>query len=183
MNKQEAAEFLGVSVRALERYASAGKVPSRYVRGKTGQVLNFEQADLEAFKRDLETPIAKATTGLAEPRQDATREIGNDFKTSVDVVRQGSTRALATLDEPSSPTFVQLMQALATASFDKGRQGPTVSVADKIFLTITEAAAYAGVGKRALESAIKAGSLPAHNGLGQGRRVKRADVEDWASKL
>jgi excisionase family DNA binding protein len=50
-------------------------------------------------------------------------------------------------------------------------------------LTIDEAAAFAGVGRRAIDAAIKAGNLTAHRGLGQGRRVKRADLERWVGEL
>jgi predicted site-specific integrase-resolvase len=41
MNKQEAAEFLGVSVRALERYVQQGKISVRYEKGKTRPTANF----------------------------------------------------------------------------------------------------------------------------------------------
>lgn len=34
LNKQQAAEFLGVNVRTLERYTQSGKIGSRYKKGK-----------------------------------------------------------------------------------------------------------------------------------------------------
>ncbi|HEY0076513.1 MAG TPA: helix-turn-helix domain-containing protein [Abditibacteriaceae bacterium] len=173
MNKSEAAEFLGVSVRAVERYASAGKLSSRYVRGKTGQVLDFEQADLEAFKAQLETPIEKGTTSHATPRQ-------GEAATSDD------TNALATLDgslNGASPLAVQRFFEILAGMSDKSRQGATVPVEARLFLTVQEAATLAGVGKSAIESAIKSGYIKAHSGLGRGRRVKRVDVEKWATKL
>lgn len=173
MNKTEAAIFLGVSVRAVERYASGGRLPSRYVRGKTGQVLDFQQSDLEALKTELETPVEKATTGHAEDRQGAPES----------EVRQGASKALARLDGANSVALVQFMEALASASFDKGRQAELVAISDKLLLTANEAAAFAGVGRRAIDNAIKAGQLTAHRGLGQGRRIKRADLEAWVKKL
>jgi predicted site-specific integrase-resolvase len=39
MNKKEAAEFLGVSTRAIERYAAKGKIGVAYSKNKTGQSL------------------------------------------------------------------------------------------------------------------------------------------------
>ncbi len=35
MNKQQAAEYLGVSVRALERYVQQGRISVKYEKGKT----------------------------------------------------------------------------------------------------------------------------------------------------
>ena len=159
MNKSEAAKFLGVSVRAVERYASAGRLPSRYVRGKTGQVLDFDPADVEVLKIELDTPAAKGTTSP---------ENG----------------ALATLDGPLPVALVQLAHLVAAMNGDKPRQvAPDVPVEARLFLTIPEAAQLAGVGKSAIEAAIKAGYIKAHSGLGRGRRIKRADVEKWAAAL
>jgi len=169
VNKAEAAEFLGVSVRAVERYTSAGKLPSRYVRGKTGQILYFSEADLQVFKDELEMPVEKAATSSVDIRQ----------QSPANERRQGLSTALATVDALNSTVVAHLMQA----AFDKGRQALPVPVADKLLLTVDEAAAYAGVGRRAIETAIKSGTLVAHRGLAQGRRVRRADLEAWISKL
>ncbi len=177
MNKTQAAEFLGVSVRAVERFSSGGRLPSRYVRGKTGQVLDFEQADLEALKTELETPVARATTGTAESRQGVPDGEGRQD------VSQDTSQALATLGGADSGAMAQFIEALASASFDKGRQTRLVAVSDKLMLTVDEAAAFAGVGRRAIDNAIKAGNLTAHRGLGQGRRIKKRAVETWIKKL
>ncbi len=53
MNKQEAAEFLGVSVRALERYVQQGRIGGHYEKGKTRPTLVFDAAELEKFKDEL----------------------------------------------------------------------------------------------------------------------------------
>ncbi len=58
MNKTEAAAFLGVSERAIERYKKAGKLPARILRKKGGDgkprpTLEFDQADLERFQAEL----------------------------------------------------------------------------------------------------------------------------------
>ncbi len=38
LTKQQAAEFLGVNVRTLERYTQEGKIGGRYEKGKTPSV-------------------------------------------------------------------------------------------------------------------------------------------------
>ena len=58
MNKKEAAEFLGLSEKTVERYKSSGKLSARLKRiigadGKSRQVLDFNQSDLERLKREL----------------------------------------------------------------------------------------------------------------------------------
>jgi len=49
MNKQEAAEFLGIGVRSLERYMSQGRIAYTRQRGKTGEVVVFEDSELQRF--------------------------------------------------------------------------------------------------------------------------------------
>jgi len=53
MNKQQAAKFLGVSVRALERYVQQGRIGVKYEKGKTRSTTNFDSSELEAFKEEL----------------------------------------------------------------------------------------------------------------------------------
>ncbi len=50
MNKQEAANFLGISLRALERHTAEHRVAARYEKGKTRSVLAYDQSELERFK-------------------------------------------------------------------------------------------------------------------------------------
>jgi hypothetical protein len=42
MNKKEAADYLGISTRALERYMSLQRISVRYEKGKTGDQAIFE---------------------------------------------------------------------------------------------------------------------------------------------
>lgn len=59
MNKQEAADFLGVSVRALERYVQQRRISVKYEKGKTRLTANFDSSELEAFKEELNQLIVK----------------------------------------------------------------------------------------------------------------------------
>ncbi|MEI7578363.1 MAG: hypothetical protein WCK51_15855 [Armatimonadota bacterium] len=53
MEKQAAAEFLGVSVRTLERFAAAGKVKTGRARRKTRPVVTYDEFDLERLRVEL----------------------------------------------------------------------------------------------------------------------------------
>jgi len=79
--------------------------------------------------------------------------------------------------------LVRAVHALALLASDKGRHGPTVPTELKMMLTIPEAGALSGMGRGAIEAAIKAGTLTAHKGPWRGRRVKRADLETYITKL
>ena len=71
MNKQSAADYLGVSVRALERYVQQGRIGVKYEKGKTRPTANFDPAELEAFKSELNQPTVKPAF---ESRQIATEQ-------------------------------------------------------------------------------------------------------------
>lgn len=71
MNKQEAADFLGVSVRALERYTQQGRISVRYEKGNTRPTANYDPTELETFKEELNQPTIKPAV---ESRQIATEK-------------------------------------------------------------------------------------------------------------
>ena len=54
LNKQLAAEFLGVTVRTLERYTQEGKIGGRYEKGKTRSVLVYDEEGSKPLGRCVE---------------------------------------------------------------------------------------------------------------------------------
>jgi hypothetical protein len=57
MNKKEVAEFLSVSTRIIEKYASEGRLGEvTYVRGKTGKQAEYDREAVETLKAILESP-------------------------------------------------------------------------------------------------------------------------------
>jgi excisionase family DNA binding protein len=62
MNKKEVAEFLGVSTRIVEKYASEGRLGEViYVRGKTGKQAEYTREAAENLKTILESPDTALT--------------------------------------------------------------------------------------------------------------------------
>ncbi len=57
MNKQKAAEFLNVSVRAVERYTQQGRLSVTYKPGRTRPVAEYRDAELEALRAEINTNI------------------------------------------------------------------------------------------------------------------------------
>jgi predicted transcriptional regulator len=62
MNKKQVAEFLGVSTRIVEKYASQGRLGEiNYVRGKTGKQAEYDREAVESLKTILESPDTALT--------------------------------------------------------------------------------------------------------------------------
>lgn len=62
--KEEAAQFLGVSSRALERYTASGRLAVGYAPGKTRSVAVYERVELEHLKGELQRPLLRGTSVL-----------------------------------------------------------------------------------------------------------------------
>jgi len=62
MNKKEVAEFLGVSTRIVEKYASEGRLGKvTYVRGRTGKQAEYTREAVENLKTMLDSPDTALT--------------------------------------------------------------------------------------------------------------------------
>lgn len=168
MNKQEAADYLGVSVRALERYVSQGKISVRYEKGKTRPTANFDAQELERFKEQLNQPIVKPAV---ETRQIPTAsQIAEDtaLTYSGEVSEFGEINAI----EKLAGIIEKLLQ----------REFPSVLVADKLLLTISEAQALTGLSREILREAIATEPLKAKV-IGKGWRIKRSDLDKFIDEL
>jgi excisionase family DNA binding protein len=92
VNKKQVAEFLGVSTRIVEKYASEGRLGEvTYVRGKTGKQAEYAREAVENLKTILESPdtaltatktpdarlfvaqLAEAIASREQPRMEAVR--------------------------------------------------------------------------------------------------------------
>lgn len=51
MNKNDAAKYLGVGLRTLERYTSAKRIAAKKIKTPNGPALDYEEAELDRFKR------------------------------------------------------------------------------------------------------------------------------------
>ncbi len=69
MNKKEAAEYLNVSTRIVEKYASENRLGEvTYVRGKTGKQAEYNHEAVENLKRILESPDTSLATRSPDAR-------------------------------------------------------------------------------------------------------------------
>ena len=171
MNKQEAADFLGVSVRALERYTQQSRVSARYEKGKTRPIVTYDENELRQFKTELESKLHKPAVGS-----------GN-----TDNLANGK-MALARLSEHSglsnTPAGVErLIAALEALGLQRQEKQHIVApVEHKLLLTLKEAQALTGLSRAVLREAIEAGALKAQI-ISRAWRIRRTDLENYVKKL
>ncbi len=65
LSKTEAAEYLSISVRALERYTQQGKIGVKYVKVTPGKQARYQRKDLDQLKEELNTQTHKPTVEIA----------------------------------------------------------------------------------------------------------------------
>lgn len=182
MNKKEAAEFLGISERSLERHTAQKRIGHTLKPGKTRPVLDYDQSELERFKEELKAEVHRpAEVQAAEVQADEV----TDEQTTAPNTANDSSKALATFGELSGPPAraLDLFGALLQmARAEAHAQRPAVDIADKLLLTLAEAQALTGLSRATLREAIEAGDLKARQ-MGRAWRVKRSDLESYIKKL
>lgn len=170
MNKQEAADYLGVSIRALERYVQQGRISVTYEKGKTRPTAHFEPTELEAFKAELEQPTIKPAF--------ESRQIATEPQSDIGKLRHHPGE-IARFDEVG---VIDKLSGIIELLIEKADSHPVVPIADKLLLTIAEAQALTGLSREFLRDAIAAGELKAKQ-IGKSWRVKRSDLLEYVDKL
>jgi excisionase family DNA binding protein len=162
MNKKEAAEFLGVSTRLVEKYASEGRLGEiTYVRGKTGKQAEYNQEAVNKLKTALESP----DTALAPATPDARLFVAQ-------LVEAITTREQAN---------IEAIRGLLSGSIEEPRSA-SVRVSEKILLNLTDCRLLTGLSETSLREAIKSGELQAKI-IGRGWKVKRQDLDEFVNNL
>ncbi len=173
MNIKEAADYLGSSVKTLERKIAAGDVSVAYVPGATGKQRTFDRAELDRFK-EAEAAKVAATTYVTRPR---VAPVASDGREPPQALQRGGS-------EQGIAMFVSMLtDALRDAqAHEQGKHDapPPVELKDKLMLTEREAAAYAGLSLADIERARA--SVKAIE-TGAGWRVKRTALEAYVKRL
>ncbi len=179
MNKQEAADFLGVSVRALERYVQQGRVSVRYEKGKTRPTARFDPTELEALKAELNQSSYKPAIESHQTQEDESSP-----------VEPPKSRQIATASSNWEDTglvqadigVIERLSGVIELLLKRGEAQPTVPIEAKILLTLSEAQALTGLSRQILLDAINQGKLNAKV-IGKTWRIKRTDLDQYISTL
>ncbi len=162
MNKKKAAEFLGVSTRLVEKYASEGRLGEvTYVRGKTGKQAEYDQTAVENLKKQLESP----DTAIAPKNPDARLFVAQLLE------------AMATREQ----AHIEAIRGLLSGTSEEPRSA-SVRVSEKILLNLTDCRLLTRLSETSLREAIKSGELRAKI-IGRGWKVKRQDLDEFVSNL
>ena len=187
MNKQQAADFLGISPRTLERAVKKSSIAARYEKGKTSDVLVFDEEELQRYKTELDKPTHLPTVERATP---ATSNGAPTNRMETPTNFANSANGLATFGELSPESAngmgLALLQALsqlqpgAVAAVDSGPPG--TPPAQKLLLSLAEAQSYSGLSRANLMEAIHDETLAAKI-IGRGWKIKRRDLENYVEAL
>jgi excisionase family DNA binding protein len=173
MNKQEAADFLGVSTRAIERYTAKGKLTPEYENIKGGQrIAVYDEKQLAQVKAEMQAP--------PPARPVLWSDSGPDKADRGD--RGAKSQALARRGTDVSDFLKLIAQAVKEGQGSNAAPVPTLSLSDKLTLSVSEASHLSGLSRNHLLEAIHAGKLKAKI-IGRGWRVKRDDLDAYVKKL
>jgi excisionase family DNA binding protein len=171
MNKKEAAKYLTISERSLERHTKARRLSVTYAKGKTRPVATYDDDELAAFKDEL-------AAGLMQPAEATPTNPPNRDNALATFDSQPA--ELATDDVVSVDRMAEFAGVLAAAM---AQHRARVPIPDKLLLTAQEAAELAGLSSGAIRAAIKSGDLPALKGHWRGYRIRRGELETFTDGL
>ena len=174
MNKTEAAAYLGVSVRALERYTQQSRINVTYAKGKTKPTPVYDEEELKVFKAELEGKLAR--------RPAVEREIPPNPSTGeISLARFGGTSGL---DDARQWLSLVVRETVSATLEGQGSGGAPrgVPVFEKLTLSLVEASQLSGLSRNHLRQAIEDKKLKARI-IGRGWRVKREDLDAYVKKL
>ena len=167
LTKKEAAEYLGVSTRTLERYVKNGRLGVRYEDSQNGEIALFDSGELDQFADDKQTPrIRPASTGSGLAT------------TTSDMV---SSRGVGGLLAPFQELTERLIFALSDHEDRKEKITPD-KLRGKLLLTLTEAQIMTGLSREMLIQAVKDERLPSQI-IGKAYRIKTKDLEQFIDNL
>jgi excisionase family DNA binding protein len=162
MNKKEVSEFLGVSTRLVEKYASEGRLGEvTYVRGKTGKQAEYTQEAVEKLKAALESPDTALTTTSPDARLFVAQLV----------------KAMASREQAN----IEAIRGLLSGNTEEPRSA-SVRVSEKILLNLSDCRLLTGLSEANLRDAIKSKKLKAKI-IGRGWKVKRQDLDEFIKKL
>ena len=156
-SKKQAAEFLGVSTRAIERAVRRGHLPAQYRPGKHGRMAWFAPEDLSRYRnfQQVRAPLG-FTSAVLEPK----RQSG---------ITIGTITPLAALETELNPA---------------GRKQSVnpVPLNQRLMLSIADAALLSGLPRNFLLESIQSEKLKGVK-IGRSVLVKRLDLETFVARL
>lgn len=156
-SKKQAAEFLGVSTRAIERAVRRGHLPAQYRPGKHGRMAWFAAEDLSRYRnfQNVRAPLG-FTSAVIDARRDPSIAIG-------------------------AITPLASLEGQGDSSQHAHRVNP-VPLYRRLMLSIADAALLSGLPRQFLLASIQSEKLKGVK-IGRAVFVKRLDLETFVAGL
>lgn len=167
--KAQAAKFLKVSIRTLQRYMERKEIAYKTVKHKNVVVTLFEEVELKRF-RDESAKGELVKESPAQPANEA-MTLSRQTERVMPLSRSGS-MPLPVVE------FQSVMERIADAL--EVSKKPTLEEVQA--LTVAEVVELSGEPKSRILKDVRAGVLAAH-GNGRARRIRRGDLIEYLSKL
>jgi excisionase family DNA binding protein len=171
MNIKQAAEYLNISVKTLERKIAAGDVSVAYVPGATGKQRTFDAAELDRFKASESEKAAATTYVISKSRN-------SDAPSLNALQRGGNEQGIAMLVS----MLADAVHAQGTRGNDTGGQVSITDLSAKLTLTIDDAARLSGLSANHIREAIKTGKLKARI-IGRGWKIAPDILKTYVTKI
>jgi excisionase family DNA binding protein len=171
LNKAEAANHLGVSIRTLLRLT--GKELAHLPKRRTSDETLYDRAALDAYLRKQEAMPQVSATVIPDTVGAPVTHEESQALARRDASMTGVSVTLGTGGTPDIQA--QMLSAFAAMA-------APVRIVDKLTLSLAEAAQLAGLSRNHLRAAIEEKKLKARI-IGRGWRVKRADLDAYVRKL
>ncbi len=158
MRKSDSAKFLDISEKTLERLAKNGEISSKLEKGKTRDVVVFDDEELKIFKEKRESSKHRPA-------------FSNSGDSSVSLI---PTKA-GNIDKQTQT--LELLEIFRNSPAKK-----VVPVADKILLTVQDCRLLTGLSEKTIRDSIRDETLKARV-IGRGYKIKRSDLNDFIGEL
>lgn len=168
MKKQETADFLGCSIRQLERYTSENRIGVRYEKGRTRPTPVYDEGEVQTFKDELERVIHRPAIERME-RPESGVATQNDA-------------ALSLLSQTSQLEALTRFIIENVHATKPDAALPVAEIGPKLLLTLAECQTLTGLSRQTLRAAIDSGDLKAKQ-IGRAWRIKQNALHEYIEKL
>ena len=163
LNKVQAAEFLGVTPRAIENYVAQGKLHVQYAAGLRGRIALFDEVELQQLKNERRqvpylNPVSEAVT---QPPAQQQQPLQAPFQGLFDLLK-----------EPAVRDLLGELLKLAVQHWQESNK------ADQIALSVKEVSEHTGLSESTLRKDIRDGVLKAKL-KGRGYKIRRTDLQRY----
>jgi excisionase family DNA binding protein len=168
MNRNEAAEYLGISTRTLQRQVKDGKISVRYEPGSNGEIAIFDKDELDRYREDKQTVRIQPTAS----------DSSSDPNTADIIPNNPSSGGFLA---PITVLVERLISALTDRESSNSKTTPAM-LRGKLLLNLEEAQIITGLSREILMTAIRTGQLPSQI-MGKAYRIKHKDLERYIDEL